>query len=96
MAGFGKVARKPRLTLGSAIGDAGVVTVSELVGASHCRGLEDEVKVMAIEGYWVDEQGQCKWSRWRAAVGMDGNLLIECVCSGWGEWDVNQSWAMGG
>jgi hypothetical protein len=32
---FGKVARKLRLTLGSAISNAGVVTVSELVRASH-------------------------------------------------------------
>jgi hypothetical protein len=35
MAGFSKVAREPRLTLGSAFSDAGVVTVSELVGTSH-------------------------------------------------------------
>jgi hypothetical protein len=45
MAGFGKVAREPRLTLGGTFSDAGVVTVSELVGASHCAGSEDEVRV---------------------------------------------------
>lgn len=39
MSSFSKVARKPRLTLGSAISNAGVVTVSELVGASHCLAL---------------------------------------------------------
>lgn len=32
---LGEVARKPRLTLSGAVGNAGVVTVSELVGASH-------------------------------------------------------------
>lgn len=36
MAGFGKVLGKSRFTLSSAIGNAGVVAVSELVGASHC------------------------------------------------------------
>jgi hypothetical protein len=41
MAGFSKVAREPRLTLGSAFSDAGVVTVSELVGTSHCAGSEE-------------------------------------------------------
>ena len=35
MAGFGKVLGKTCFTLGSAIGNAGVVTVSVLVGASH-------------------------------------------------------------
>lgn len=35
MAGFGEVARKPRLTLGTAVSDAGVVAVSKLVGTSH-------------------------------------------------------------
>jgi hypothetical protein len=35
MASFGKVARKPRFTLGSAISNAGVVTISELVGTGH-------------------------------------------------------------
>jgi hypothetical protein len=49
MAGFGKVAGEPRLTLSSAIGNAGVVTVSELVGASHCPRSEDEV--MAALGW---------------------------------------------
>ena len=36
MAGFGKVLGKSRFTLSSAIGNAGVVAVSELVGTSHC------------------------------------------------------------
>jgi hypothetical protein len=35
---LGKVARQPRLTFGSAISNAGVVTVSELVRASHYQG----------------------------------------------------------
>lgn len=35
VAGFGKIAWKPRLTLGSAVSDASMVTVSELVRASH-------------------------------------------------------------
>jgi hypothetical protein len=39
MASFGKVARKPRFTLGSAISNAGVVTISELVGTGHCLTL---------------------------------------------------------
>jgi hypothetical protein len=33
---LGKVFRKTVLTLGSAISNAGVITVSELVRASHC------------------------------------------------------------
>jgi hypothetical protein len=37
MAGFGEVTRKARLSLGRAISNAGVVAVSELVGASHCN-----------------------------------------------------------
>jgi hypothetical protein len=36
---FSKVFRKTVLTLGSAISNAGVVTVSELVGTSHCSML---------------------------------------------------------
>jgi len=35
MAGFGKVLGQSRFTLSSAVGNAGVVTVSELVRASH-------------------------------------------------------------
>jgi hypothetical protein len=35
MAGFGKVLGKTSFTLSSAIGNAGVVAVSVLVGASH-------------------------------------------------------------
>lgn len=37
MAGLGEVARKPRLTLSAAIGNAGVVAVGPLVRASHYR-----------------------------------------------------------
>lgn len=37
MARLGKVTRKPRLTLSAAIGNAGVVTVSPLVRASHYK-----------------------------------------------------------
>jgi hypothetical protein len=36
MTRLGEVARKVRLGFGSAISDASMVTVSELVGASHC------------------------------------------------------------
>jgi hypothetical protein len=36
MARLGEVARKFRFTLSGALSNAGVVTVSELVGASHC------------------------------------------------------------
>ena len=35
MAGLGKVARKMLLGIGAAINDAGVVTISELVGSGH-------------------------------------------------------------
>ena len=37
MAGLGKVARKMLLGIGAAINDAGVVTISELVGSGHYR-----------------------------------------------------------
>lgn len=37
MARLGEVTRKPRLTLSAAIGNAGVVTVSPFVRASHCE-----------------------------------------------------------
>jgi hypothetical protein len=37
--GFGKVAWEPRFTLSSALSNAGVVAVSELVGTSHCPAL---------------------------------------------------------
>jgi hypothetical protein len=36
MASLSKVAREPLFTLGSAISNAGVVTVSELVRTGHC------------------------------------------------------------
>lgn len=39
MAGFAKVLGESGFTLGSAIGNAGMVTVSVLVGASHCTQL---------------------------------------------------------
>ena len=59
MASFGKVARQPRLTLGSAISNAGVVAVSELVGASHCAKLEDGVKVTVTLGQLKLEALKC-------------------------------------
>lgn len=37
MACLGEIARKSRFTLGSAFSNAGVVTVSELVGSCHCQ-----------------------------------------------------------
>jgi hypothetical protein len=49
-----EVARKPRLTLGTAVSDAGVVSVSELVGASHCFTL-----VLELQRYWLPATWKC-------------------------------------
>lgn len=96
MPSFGEIAWKPRLTLSSAISNAGVVTVSELVGASHYSKSVSEVQplsrrlgqICGIEHHTLRISAQYTTDAWSSKwQGRGDSLLDDCDELGW-KWGV--------